>query len=71
MKTITGKSSSFAARLIALRSAAGLTRYALAKASGVSQGQLAHLEAGRRGPNWQTVCKLADALGVSVQAFRG
>ncbi len=65
------KPPTFAARLIALRETVGLTRYALAKASKVSQGQLAHLEAGRRGPNWLTVCKLADALGVSVQAFRG
>ena len=61
----------FAARLKALRAAAGLTQQQLADALGAPQQTVARLEAGRRpDPRWSTVVALADALGVSTEAFR-
>ena len=43
---------------------------ALATAAGLSRPAVYALEAGKRSPAWETVCKLADALGVSVAKFR-
>jgi DNA-binding XRE family transcriptional regulator len=45
---------------------------ALARAADVSTGTVSKLEE-KPGmdPAWSTVCKLADALGVSTEAFRG
>jgi transcriptional regulator with XRE-family HTH domain len=61
---------SFAERLnVALRES-GLTMYALAKRSGVSKQNMSKLAAGRREPTWETVQRLALALGVSCDAFR-
>jgi transcriptional regulator with XRE-family HTH domain len=42
----------------------------LADASGVHRVSLARLELGEQQPSWETVVKLADALGVSTEAFR-
>lgn len=60
---------SFAARLKALREAAGLSQYAVAKRSGLSVQALSRLELGDREPKWVTVQRLAVALGVSCEAF--
>jgi transcriptional regulator with XRE-family HTH domain len=57
-------------RLAKLREAAGLTRYALAKRSGVNEAFLGRLEAGKQAPGWSVACKLADALGVTLDALR-
>jgi transcriptional regulator with XRE-family HTH domain len=59
----------FARRLAALRLAAGLSAAALARRSGVDRPFLRRLEAGKTNPGWDTVCKLARGLGVSVAAF--
>lgn len=61
---------SFAVRLKALRESRSLSVADLAKKAGLSRTALHHLEAGTRKPVWDTVCKLADALGVSVARFR-
>lgn len=61
--------SDFGRRLASLREAAGLTAYALAKRSGVTQSFIGKLERGEKGPSWATVLKLAAALGVGVSAF--
>lgn len=57
-----------AGRLAALREAAGLSRYALAKRCGLTVQAVVNLEAGAS-PNWETVRALAAALGVPVTAF--
>lgn len=65
------KPATFAARLRQLRTAAGLSQYALARRSGLSKQALSRLEAGLRpDPAWSSVQALADALGVPVAEFR-
>jgi transcriptional regulator with XRE-family HTH domain len=63
------KSNSFAARLQALREAAGLSQYALAKKSGLTKQAMSRLELGENEPTWQTVQLLAAALEVDCSAF--
>ena len=60
----------FAARLRALREAAGLSVAHLAEASSVHRTHLYQLERGTRSPQWETVQRLADALHVSTDALR-
>ncbi len=63
------ESTSFAGRLHAAREAAGLTQYALAKRSGVSKQALSKLEMGEREPGWETVQRIAAALGLDCSTF--
>jgi transcriptional regulator with XRE-family HTH domain len=63
-------SSRFAERLRELRTAAGLSQTELAEKAGMTQGAVGHLERGTREPQWASVVALADALGVSCEAFR-
>jgi transcriptional regulator with XRE-family HTH domain len=60
----------FADRLKELREQAGLSQPQLAAASGLPVGSIRQYEQGRRDPLWQVLFKLADALGVSAEAFR-
>ncbi len=62
--------TTFAARLAALRTAAGLTQYRLAALAGVHRGYLAELERGEKQPSWDVVKRLADALNVGIGKFR-
>jgi transcriptional regulator with XRE-family HTH domain len=48
------------------RKARGLTYDALAKRSSVSKGMLVEIEKGRANPSIAIVCRLANALGVSL-----
>jgi transcriptional regulator with XRE-family HTH domain len=59
----------FATALKGLRTKSGLTQRQLANASGISLGGLRNLEQGIREPSWQTVQKLARALGTDCRAF--
>jgi transcriptional regulator with XRE-family HTH domain len=59
----------FAVRLKTLREAAGLTQQQLARRAGLHLGSLFKIEQGLREPLWDTVCKLADALDVTVTEF--
>ncbi len=59
----------FAGRLRELREAAGLTQLQLAEQAGLTEQGLGQIERGRRQPTWETVCRLAAALGVSCEAF--
>jgi transcriptional regulator with XRE-family HTH domain len=59
----------FADRLARLRDAAGLSQYALAKRSGITKQAVSRLEKGEREPSWETVQRLALALGVDCRAF--
>ncbi len=60
----------FGTRLRELREAKGLTQSQLALAAGLSGGSVSNLEQGfRKTPSWETLQKLAGALGVGVEAF--
>jgi transcriptional regulator with XRE-family HTH domain len=63
------KLPAFAAQLTRLREDAGLTQYALAKKSGLTKQAISRLEMGTRDPGWETVQRLALALGVDYGAF--
>ena len=60
----------FAGRLRELRGEAGLTQEQLAERVGVKRDAIARWERGTREPSWSNVVALADALGVSCDAFR-
>jgi len=59
----------FADRLRSLREKAGISQYRLAKRSGVSKHMVSRLELGTRQPSWETVQRLANALGVDCRSF--
>ena len=60
----------FGEGLKALRERAGLTQAALASKTGLSLGIVRDYEQGRKEPALRSAFKLADALGVSVDAFQ-
>lgn len=60
----------FTIRLKALREKAGLTQAQLAQKAGLSPQAIAALEQGTRAPTWETVRRLAMALGVGEQEFK-
>ncbi len=63
--------SAFGTRLRALRLERGLTLQQLAERSGMHLQGLAKIESGQRShPAWDTVCSLAEAMGVPTDAFR-
>jgi transcriptional regulator with XRE-family HTH domain len=59
----------FNERLKELRKDAHLSQDGLAKAAGLSTDTVAKLERPGKEPSWDTVVKLARALGVSLDAF--
>jgi transcriptional regulator with XRE-family HTH domain len=59
----------FARKLTEFREAAGVSTYRLAQLTGITRQALALLESGRRVPTWDTVQRLALALGVDCTAF--
>lgn len=61
----------FPATLTALRESAELSIPELATMSGVSDDSIRLYEAGTRLPSWIMIQKLATALGVPTDAFRG
>jgi transcriptional regulator with XRE-family HTH domain len=66
---MSAESERFGGRLRELREGAGLTQKQLAEAACLTTDGLVKLEAGRRGPTWETVLALAAALGVTCEAF--
>ncbi len=58
--------AALACALRRLREARGLSREALALQAGLATGTLARIELARAAPGWETVCRLAGALGVSL-----
>lgn len=63
--------ASFAEVLKQLRNRAGLTQEALAEKAGLKRAAVARLELGIRTlPNWETVQRLAAALGVSTEELK-
>lgn len=61
----------FRIRLKELRENAGLSQYGFADRFGVSQSTVGNWEAGKREPNFQTMERLADFFGVSVDYLLG
>jgi transcriptional regulator with XRE-family HTH domain len=61
--------SYFAARLKELREEHGLTQKQLADKAALSQRAVSHWEQGIREPSWSNVLALAEALGVTCEAF--
>lgn len=61
-----GRMANLTSKLVAAIEASGLTRYAIAKRSGVSQAQLSRLVHGLQGVSVETAERLADALGLEV-----
>ena len=59
----------FGLRLRTLRIERGLTLDALAERAGMKHQNIVRFESGGREPNWQTVLRLAAALGVTPDAF--
>ena len=60
----------FGDRLRELRLKKGLTVTELAELSGMTQPTISRLETGGRSPSWETVIRLAEALGVPTDSFR-
>ncbi len=59
----------FAQKLKQLRDRAGMSQEALARAAGMSVGNVHNYEQGIREPRWRAVVQLARALGVDSRAF--
>lgn len=62
--------SAFGQRLRELREAAKMTQEELGALAGMAYQTIAKYERGASVPTWQTVEKLADALGVKTDDFR-
>ena len=56
-----------ASHVIALRNRLGLSHADLARAAGVSQRQIADIEAARGTPTWETVARIFRAAGAEVE----
>lgn len=54
-------------RIRAVRKAAGVTQRELAERLGIFYQQISQYERGERNPKYETVEKIADALGISVE----
>lgn len=61
----------FQVRLKELRESRGLSQYSFADAFGVSQSTVGNWEAGKREPNFDTMQRLANFFGVSVDYLLG
>ena len=55
-----------ARNLVALRAQRGLSLDQLARAAGVSKGMLVQIEQARTNPSIATLCRVANALGISI-----
>lgn len=58
-----------AARIAALREAAGYSQNALAKRAGIAQSTQREIELGSNSPNVITLAKICDALGITLSEF--
>jgi transcriptional regulator with XRE-family HTH domain len=63
--------ATFASRLQTLRLAAKLSAADLAVRTGLRLRDVLSLEAGKQSPSFADACRLADALGCSLEDFRG
>jgi transcriptional regulator with XRE-family HTH domain len=61
----------FGERVRSAREAMGLSQKQLSPLVGLDYSMIAHIEAGRRSPSIAALCRLADGLGMSVDALLG
>jgi quercetin dioxygenase-like cupin family protein/DNA-binding XRE family transcriptional regulator len=64
--TVKAVTAAVAGRVRGLRTARGWSLDELAGRSGVSKGMVVQVEAGRTNPSIGTLCRLADAFGVTI-----
>lgn len=57
------------ARITQLRTAHGISQYALWKRSGIAQGALSQYEAGNKTPGVDTLERICEALGIRMSDF--
>lgn len=69
MDEIAALNSRIARSLNQVRTSRSLTFDQLARKSGVSKGMLVQIEQGRTNPSVATLCRIANALGVTVSRF--
>jgi transcriptional regulator with XRE-family HTH domain len=69
MDDIAAINARIARSLNQVRGTRGLTFDQLARKSGVSKGMLVQIEQGRTNPSVATLCRIANALGVTVSRF--
>jgi transcriptional regulator with XRE-family HTH domain len=62
--------TTFAEKIKRLREAAGLTQAQLAQGAGLSLGIVRDYEQSKKEPTLRSAFKLAEALGVSCEAFK-
>lgn len=67
MPEIAHPSTRFAANLLLLRNAAGLSQEELSFRAAIHRTQISLIEGGHRMPRLDTLIKLAGALGVTLQ----
>lgn len=66
---VSDQKGQFGRKLKQLREKAGLSVYALAKRTKLTQSNIHRIENGERDPAWASAVKLAKALGVSMSEF--
>lgn len=57
------------ANILGRRQALGLSQRQLAAEANLTQSYVAHMECGRRDPNIEMICRLADALGTTFSTL--
>ncbi len=71
MISTSKRDGGFARQLRLLRERSGLSLRQLADRSGVRWNTIWRLEKGQHAtPDWRTLCRLADALGVGIEQLR-
>lgn len=69
MKTdMTSEVSSLSAQILDGMKAAGWTQTDLAEAIGTNQPDISAIILGKRDPGWAKVCRMAEALGITITA---
>src|SRR5262249_17774080 len=66
---VAKRKETFGTVLVRLREAAAMSQDELANRSGLTRQALWYLETGDREPSWDTVQRLAKALGLDCSAF--
>lgn len=59
----------FARTLHTRLESAGITAYRLSQLTGISKGAMSKLLSGKVEPSWESVLKIAKAMGVSCEVF--
>lgn len=68
-RTIEAPKAVLAANVALIRHARNLTRQELADTAGIRQSRLIAIERGEANPTLETLARIADALGVSIEVL--